>query len=64
MTSEGGASEEIGQRLLREPIWIGMIVVLSVVLVVGVTCLIRRRCAKRYTCCQIQVKRKEPESKF
>ncbi|XP_076449512.1 uncharacterized protein LOC143285946 [Babylonia areolata] len=53
-------SKTIGQRLLGEPIWIGLIVILSVLVFFGILCLVRRRCAKRYACCQLQFKRKEP----
>ncbi|KAK7462537.1 hypothetical protein BaRGS_00038422 [Batillaria attramentaria] len=52
--------ESIGQRLLREPILIGLIVILSVLLLFGILCIVRRRCAKRFACCRIQFKRKEP----
>ena len=53
----------IGQRLLGEPIWIGLIVILSVLLLFGILCVVRRKCAKRYACCQIQFKQKDTESK-
>ncbi|XP_070178274.1 uncharacterized protein [Littorina saxatilis] len=53
-------NKTIGELLLGEPIWIGLIVILSVLFLFGVLCLVRRRCAKRFACCQLQIKRKEP----
>ncbi|XP_071089298.1 uncharacterized protein [Haliotis cracherodii] len=55
----------IGQRLLGEPIWIGLIVILSVLLAFGIFYVIRRKCGKHFTCCDIKVKKKEKiDAKF
>ncbi|XP_035827422.1 uncharacterized protein LOC106012669 [Aplysia californica] len=43
----------LGERLLKEPIWIGLIVILSVLLLFGILYVIRRKCGKHFTCCQI-----------
>jgi hypothetical protein len=37
----------IGQKLLKEPIWIGMIVILNLVLFFCVSYVIRRKCGKK-----------------
>ncbi|GFR69957.1 hypothetical protein ElyMa_003773000 [Elysia marginata] len=48
------SAETLGQRLLQEPIWIGLIVILSVIFLSGVFYLIRRKWGRKFNCCEIK----------
>ncbi|KAH3772542.1 hypothetical protein DPMN_173883, partial [Dreissena polymorpha] len=39
--------ETIGQKLLKEPIWIGLIVIINLILFFVVACIVRRKCGTR-----------------
>ncbi|XP_060081091.1 uncharacterized protein LOC132560445 [Ylistrum balloti] len=41
-----------GEKLLNEPIWIGMIVVLNLVFAFTSMFIVRRRCEKKFKCCK------------
>ncbi|CAG5124567.1 unnamed protein product [Candidula unifasciata] len=50
---EGSNRETLGQRLLKEPIWIGLIVILSVITLFGVIYILRRKCGSLFVCCEV-----------
>lgn len=42
----------VGQKLLKEPIWIGMVVVFILLIIFGICYVIKKRCAKYTVCCK------------
>ncbi|XP_062579282.1 uncharacterized protein LOC134241237 [Saccostrea cucullata] len=42
----------VGQKLLKEPIWIGMIVVFILLIIFGISYIIKKKCAKYLICCK------------
>lgn len=42
----------VGQKLLKEPIWIGMVVVFILLIIFGICYVIKKKCAKYTVCCK------------
>lgn len=42
----------VGQKLIKEPIWIGIIVVFNLLILFGISYVIKKKCAKYLMCCK------------